>query len=258
MRPSPLPGLMAAAARNQARGFADIGLFEVGAEYFGPEPGEQRDVAAAIRVGATAPKDWTGSRRAVDLYDAKADAEAVLAAIGAPVDRLMTFRDAPDYFHPGRSAMLKLGPKNPLAAFGELHPKVLEGMDVKGPAVAVTVFLENLPAARAKGTTRRALAISNLQAVERDFAFVVDTSVEAGQIIKAAQGAEKVLIDAVEVFDVFEGRHAAEQLGDGKKSVAISIRLQPKTETLTDAQIEDVGTKIVANVAKVTGAVLRG
>ena len=111
MRPSLLPGLLAAAARNQARGYADVSLFEIGAEYFGGEPEDQREIAAAIRVGSTAPRDWSGARRPVDLYDAKADAEAALAAIGAPVERLMTFRDAPEWFHPGRSAVLKLGPQ---------------------------------------------------------------------------------------------------------------------------------------------------
>ena len=133
-----------------------------------------------IRVGATAGREWTGARRPIDLYDAKADAEAVLAAAGAPVGRLMTFRDAPDWYHPGRSAMLKLGPKNPLCAFGELHPKVVEAMDVKGPVVAMELFLENIPFPKAKGSTRPALVASDFQAVERDFAFVVDAEVEAG------------------------------------------------------------------------------
>ena len=258
MRPSALPGLLAAAARNQAQGAQDLGLFEIGAGYSGGEPGEQATTACAVRVGATGPRHWTGSRRAVDMMDAKADAEAVLAALGAPVDRLMVMRDAPEWFHPGRSAALKLGPKNTLAVFGELHPKVLKGMDVKGPAVGVTVFLENLPAARSKGTTRPALAVSNLQPVERDFAFVVDHTTEAAAIQKAAQGADKKLIEHVDVFDVFDGKKAAEQLGEGKKSVAISVRMQPKGETLTDAQIEEIGAKIVASVGKATGAVLRG
>ncbi|MGB0507001.1 MAG: phenylalanine--tRNA ligase subunit beta [Pikeienuella sp.] len=258
MRPSMLPGLLAAAARNQAQGFADLGLFEVGSEYYGSEPGDQRDVAAAIRVGATAPRDWSGVRRPVDLYDAKADVEAALTAIGAPVDRLMTFRDAPEWFHPGRSAMLKLGPKNPLAAFGELHPKVLDAMGVKGPAVAIEVYLENVPFPKAKGATRPALNASKFQAVERDFAFVVDADVEAEKILKAAKGAEKKLIEAASVFDVFSGAKAEAQMGEGKKSVAITIRLQPKGGTLTDEEIEAVAAKVVANVGKATGGALRG
>ncbi|MGD1925039.1 MAG: phenylalanine--tRNA ligase subunit beta, partial [Paracoccaceae bacterium] len=192
------------------------------------------------------------------LYDAKADAEAVLAALGAPVAKLMTAREAPDWFHPGRSAALKLGPKNTLAVFGELHPKVLKAMDIRGSAVAVSVMLENLPQAKAKGTTRPALQLSNLQAVERDFAFVVDAGVEAQQIVRAAMGGDKKLISGVEVFDIFDGGKASEQLGAGKKSVAIAVRLQPVNETLTDAEIEAVAEKIVASVAKATGAELRG
>ena len=258
MRPSPLPGLLAAAARNQARGFGEIGLFEVGAEYFGPEPGDQRDVAAILRVGATAPRDWTGSRRAVDLYDAKADAEAVLNAIGAPADRLQTVREAPEFFHPGRSALLKLGPKMTLAAFGELHPKTLEALDVKGPAVAAVVYLENAPFPKAKAKTRAALDISDFQAVERDFAFVVDEGVEAEAILRAVRSSDKALIDGATVFDVFAGEKAEAQMGAGKKSVAVSVRLQPKSGTLTDEEIEAVAAKIVASVGKATGAALRG
>ena len=258
MRPSALPGLLAAAARNQAQGTMDLGLFEVGAGYAGGEPGEQATTADAVRVGSTTARHWAGSRRPVDLQDAKADAEAVLAALGAPVSKLMVMRDAPEWFHPGRSAALKLGPKNTLAVFGELHPKVIKAMDLRGPAIAISVNLENLPAAKSKGTTRPALEISNLQAVERDFAFVVDDTVEAAQIIRAAQGGDKKLISAVEVFDIFEGKKAAEQLGEGKKSVAIAVRLQPTSDTLTDAEIEAVGVKIVASVAKATGAELRG
>ena len=258
MRPSALPGLLAAAARNQAQGIGDVGLFEIGAGYHGGEPGQQVTTAVALRVGGTTARHWSGSRAPVGAMQAKADAEAVLTALGAPVDRLMVMRDAPEWFHPGRSAHLKLGPKNPLAIFGELHPKVLQAMDVKGPAVAVTVFLENLPGAKAKGTARPALTVSNFQAVERDFAFVVDAQIEAAQIMRAAMGAEKKLIDRVEIFDVFEGKKAAEQLGEGKKSVAISVRLQPTDATMTDAEIEAIGQKIVAKVSAATGATLRG
>ena len=257
MRPSALPGLLAAAARNQAQGAGDVALFEVGAGYTGGEPGEQVTTASAVRVGATTPRHWSGSRRPVDLQDAKADAEAVLGVLGAPVGKLMIAREAPDWFHPGRSAVLKLGPKNTLAAFGELHPKVLRELDVRGPAVAVTVFLENLPAPKAKGTTRPALEVSNFQAVERDFAFVVEERVEAAAITRAAEGADKKLIDRVDVFDVFSGKRAAEQLGAGMKSVAISVRLQPTEATLTETEIDAVAERIVASVSKATGARLR-
>ncbi len=257
MRPSALPGVLAAAARNQAQGADGIGLFEVGAGYAGPQPGEQQTAASAVRLGTTAPRHWSGARRPVDLWDARADAEAVLAALGAPVGKLMIARDAPGWFHPGRSAVLKLGPKLVLAEFGELHPRVLQAMDAKGPGVAVTVYLDRLPASRAKGTARPALDSSNFQAVERDFAFVVDERVEADAILRAARGADKALIDSVEVFDVFAGRRAAEQLGEGRKSVAISVRLQPREATLTEAEIEAVGSRILDAVAKATGAELR-
>jgi len=257
MRPSLLPGLLAAAARNQARGFADLGLFEVGPAFHGGEPGEQSLQASALRVGATSARDWAGTRRPFSLYDAKADAEATLAALGVPTGKLMLSREAPDWFHPGRSGVLKLGPKNILAVFGELHPKALQAMDVKGPAVAMTLFLENLPPRKAKSAARPALEVSDFQAVERDFAFVVDQRVEAEAILRAARGADKQLIDRVSVFDVFEGGRAAEQLGAGRKSVAIAVRLQPTAGTLTEAEIETVAARLIDAVNKATGGELR-
>ncbi|MBY8974346.1 phenylalanine--tRNA ligase subunit beta [Rhodobacteraceae bacterium NNCM2] len=258
MRPSLLPGLLAAAARNQARGFADLGLFEVGPVFEGAEPGEQALQATVLRVGASAPKHWSGGARPSDLYDAKADAEAALASAGVATDKLMMTRDAPAWFHPGRSGALKLGPKNTLAVFGELHPKVLAAMDIKGPAVAATVYLENAPFPKAKSRTRPALNISDYQAVDRDFAFVVEAKVEAESILRAARAADKKLIEGARVFDVFDGAKAAEQLGEGMKSVAITLRLQPTTGTLTDAEIEALSAKVVGAVEKATGGKLRG
>jgi phenylalanyl-tRNA synthetase beta chain len=257
MRPSLLPGLLSAAARNQARGFADLGLFEVGPAFHGGEAGEQALQASAIRVGATGPRHWAGTRRPVDLHDAEADAEAVLAALGAPVDKLTVAREAPDWFHPGRSAALKLGPKLTLAVFGELHPKVLRAMDLKGPAVAVTLFPEAIPPKKAKSAARPALSVSDFQAVERDFAFVVDERVEAGAVLRAARDADKTLIERAAVFDVFSGARAAEQFGEGRKSIAISVRLQPSQGTLTEAEIEAVTARVVAAVGKATGGSLR-
>ena len=252
MRPDLLPGLLAAAARNQARGFGDLALFEIGQVFDGGEPEEERLVATGLLVGQTGPRNVHGDRRAVDLYDAKADATAVLAALGAP-SKLMHLRTAPAWYHPGRSAQLSLGPKNPLGSFGEVHPKVLAAMGVKGPAVAFSVSLAAIPAKKARGTTRGALQVSDLQAVERDFAFVVDADVEADKIVRAAQGSDKALITAVTVFDAFEGG----SLAAGKKSVAIAVRLEPSDATLTDAQIEAVSAKVVAAVSKATGAELR-
>ena len=256
MRPSPLPGLLAAAARNQAQGAGAVNLFEVGAGYSGGEPGEQETTACALRVGQS-PRHWSAPRIPADLYAAKADAEAVLSALGVPVDKLMIAREAPPAFHPGRSGTLKLGPKTVLAHFGELHPKVLAGMDVKGPAAAAMVFLEALPQPKKRGTARPALDIPRFQAVERDFAFVVAADVEAEAILRAARSAEKKLIESALVFDVFDGPKAAAQLGEGMKSVAIAVRLQPTGATLTDAEIEAVGTRVVESVIKSTGATLR-
>ena len=257
LRPTPIAGLLAAAARNQARGFLDLGIFEIGAEFFGPEPGEQREVAAGLLLGATAPREWSGARRPVDAFDAKGLAEAALAALGAPVASLQIAREAPDWLHPGRSGALKLGPKTTLAVFGELHPRILEAYGLRGPAMAFSVNLEALPAAPNKTRARPPIEISDLQAVDRDFAFVVESQVEAAVLLRAARGADKALIVEARIFDVFEGPKAEAQLGAGRKSVALTIRLQPKAQTFTDAEIEAVSEKVSKAVAKATGATLR-
>ncbi|MGF1550963.1 MAG: phenylalanine--tRNA ligase subunit beta [Paracoccaceae bacterium] len=257
MRPSLLPGLAAAARRNQARGFGEIALFEVGPAFHGPEPGEQATHAACLRVGHTAPRDWSGARRAVDAFDAKADAMAALAAIGVDTGRLQIAREAPAWFHPGRSGALKLGPKATLAVFGELHPRTLEAMDLKGPAVAASVFVEAAPFPKRRATGRAALDVSDLQAVERDFAFVVPERTEAETALRAARAADRKLIESARVFDVFEGRRAAESLGAGLKSLALVVRLQPRAATLTEAEIEAVSAEVVAAVERATGGTLR-
>ncbi|MCB1372664.1 MAG: phenylalanine--tRNA ligase subunit beta [Rhodobacteraceae bacterium] len=256
LRPELLPGLLRAAARNQARGFADLALFEVGQSFAGGEPGEQARIAAGIRVGATAPRDAHGSRRPVDLHDARADTEAVLAAIGAPA-RTTLRRGAPAWFHPGRSGVITLGPKTVLAAFGELHPRVLGTLDLRGPAVAFAIQLEALPFPKTRSATRPPLVASDFQAVERDFAFVLDAEVEAGEVVKAARSADKALIDGVSVFDVFSGPRAEAQFGAGRKSLAIAVRLQPAEATLTDREIEAVSARIIAAVEAATGGSLR-
>ena len=255
LRPDLLPGLLAAAARNQARGFTDLALFECGPVFSGGEPGDQALRLTGLLVGANAPRDPYGSRRPVDLYDAKADAEAVLDAIGAPV-KFQIDRKLDGWWHPGRSGNIQLGP-NRLASFGEVHPKILREMDVKGPAVAFTIHIPNIPLPKTKVPTRAALDASSLQPVERDFAFVVDKNVEAITLVNAAAGADKALIESVRVFDQFTGDKAEAQMGAGKKSVAITARLQPRDKTLTDAEIEAVAAKIVEKVAKATGGALR-
>lgn len=257
MRPDLLPGLLQAAARNQTRGFMDMALFEVGPAFGGGEPEDQTVHVTGLLVGQSGPRDPHGARRALDVYDAKADMEAVLSAIGAPA-KAQIFRDTPDWFHPGRSGRVGLGPKKTIAVFGELHPRVLEQFNVKGPALAFTVLPAEVPLKRKAATTRPALVLNDLQAVERDFAFVVDAGVEALTLINAATGADKALIESVTVFDEFSGEKAEAQMGEGKKSLALSVRLQPRDKTLTEKDIEAVSAKIVAKVAKATGGVLRG
>lgn len=256
LRPDLLPGLLRAAARNQARGFLDLALFELGPVFHGGEPGEQGVQATALLIGAVAGRDPHGSRRMADVYDAKADATAVLAAVGAP-SRVQITRKVADWWHPGRSGSVNLGP-NILATYGEVHPKILAAMDVKGPAVALTIHIEAVPLPKIKMTTRPALTISDLQAVERDFAFVVDAGVEALTLVNAATGADKALIAGVKVFDQFTGDRAEAQMGAGKKSLAITVRLQPMEQTLTEAEIEGVSARIIEKVTKATGGVLRG
>ncbi len=253
MRPALLPGLLQAAARNQARGFSDLALFEVGAAFHGGEPGEQHLLLSGLLVGRTGPKDVHGAARAVDVYDAKADAEAVLSALGAP-DRAQIFRDTASWWHPGRSGRIALGPKKTLAVFGEVHPKVLKAMDVKGPAVGFTIWPAEIPAPRNASANRGALDISDLQAVERDFAFVLDSNVESLNVVNAARGADKALIEDVRVFDEFVGG----SLGEGKKSLAITVRIQPRDKTMTDEEIDAVGRAVVEKVGKATGGTLRG
>ncbi|MGP6087297.1 phenylalanine--tRNA ligase subunit beta [Antarctobacter jejuensis] len=252
MRPSLLPGLLQAAARNQARGFADLALFEVGAVFDGGEPGEQHVQVAGILVGRTGPKDVHGASRPVDVFDAKADAESVLAALNAPA-KMQILRGGEGWWHPGRHGRFCLGPKKVLGVFGELHPKVLDALDVKGPAVGFVLWPGEVPMPRKSGATRPALKLNDLQVVERDFAFVVDADVEALNVVNAAAGADKALIEDVRVFDEFIGG----SLGEGKKSLAITVRLQPIDKTLKEKDIEAVAAKIVEKVSKATGGTLR-
>ncbi|MEP4197163.1 MAG: phenylalanine--tRNA ligase subunit beta [Aliishimia sp.] len=253
MRPALLPGLLQAAARNQARGFMDMALFEVGPAFHGGEPNEQHDLVSGLLIGRTGPKDVHGASRLVDVFDVKADAEAVLAAMGAPA-KVQIMRGAREWWHPGRHGMICLGPKKVLGVFGELHPKVLDAMDIKGPAMAFTLWPGEIPMPRKSGASRGAMKVSDLQAVERDFAFVVDADVASLDLVNAAAGADKALIKGVRVFDEFIGG----SVGEGKKSLAITIRLEPSDATLTDKDIEAVSEKVIAKVSKATGGALRG
>jgi phenylalanyl-tRNA synthetase beta chain len=255
MRPSILPGLIAAAKRNMDRGQMDLALFEVGPQYASVAPDGQALVAAGIRRGATGARHWRERPRSVDAYDAKADALAALSAAGVETAPLMVMDGAPAWYHPGRSGTLRLGPKTVLAVFGELHPRAIQKMDIKGPVVGFEIYLDRIPAGRAKAgvRTKPALKLSELQAVERDFAFIVDAGVQAEALLKAVRGSDKALIAKASVFDVFAGAGIPE----GKKSLAITVRLEPSQQTLTDAEIEAVAKKIVAAAEKACGATLR-
>ncbi len=250
MRPSLIPNLVAAAGRNVKRGFADLCLSEVGHAYAGDRPGDETLRAAGIRRGSAVSRNWQGDARAVDAFDAKADALAVLEASGAAVASLQIVAGAPAWFHPGRSGTIQMGPQNRLAYFGEVHPRVLAAMDVKGPLVAFEVVLNSVPVPKSRSATRAALNASDLMPVSRDFAFVVDDGVEADKLIKAAKAADKVLISDAAIFDVFK-------LEGGRKSYAVEVTLQPKDKTFTDEDIEAVSQKIIAAVQKATGGTLR-
>ncbi|HLG48327.1 MAG TPA: phenylalanine--tRNA ligase subunit beta [Reyranella sp.] len=253
MRPSILPNLIDAASRNEARGLKDPALFEVGPQYKDATPAGQRVVAAGLRTNMAVPRNWAGPARTVDAFDAKADALAVLAAIGTP-DNLASHAGAPDWYHPGRSGVLKLGDRV-MAYFGELHPELAAQADLKGPVAAFEVFLDAPPLPKARASKARPkLILSAFQPLERDFAFIVDAGVEADKLVRAARNADKALVTTARVFDVYAGKGVPE----GKKSLAIAVTLQPLERTLTDAEIEAVCNKIVAAVAKATGATLRG
>ncbi|MEQ8308279.1 MAG: phenylalanine--tRNA ligase subunit beta [Hoeflea sp.] len=259
MRPSLLPGLITAAQRNADRGYGDVALFEVSGTYENDKPDGQRRVAGGIRRGTAgltgSGRHWDGAAKPVGVFDAKADAIAALEACGAPVDRLSFDRGAPDWYHPGRSGLIKLGPKTVLGHFGEFHPKTLDALDVTGPLAGFEVFIDAVPEPKRKATrTKPVLDLSTFQAVRRDFAFVVDTEVPAATLERAAQGADKQLITGVNVFDLFEGP----SLGEGKKSLALEITIQPRDRTLTEEDLDRLMKSVIANVEKSSGGVLRG
>jgi phenylalanyl-tRNA synthetase beta chain len=258
MRPSLLPGLISEVQANSDRGFANLALFEVGQVFKGDRPEDQFTAASGVRHGFASSKGigrhWSGSATA-DAFDAKADAFAVLSAAGAPMQALQIVPGGPDWLHPGRSGTIQIGPQNVLGYFGELHPRALDVLRADGPLIGFEVILDRIPDAKRKPTRAKpVLELSPFQPVSRDFAFIVDRSVKAGDIVRAAQGVDKKLITDVTVFDVYEGKG----IDDGKKSIAIAVTMQPREKTLTDQEIEAVAAKIVAEVTKKTGGVLRG
>ncbi|MCJ2053608.1 phenylalanine--tRNA ligase subunit beta [Methylobacterium sp. J-070] len=259
MRPSLLPGLLRAAQRNADHGFPDVALFEVGQCFASDEPEGQTVRAAAVRRGSAtlsgAGRHWDGASETVDAFDAKADALALLGSLGVPTGGLQVTAGGPSWLHPGRSGTLRFGPKTEIGWFGEVHPRTLQALDLKGSLVAFEIVLDALPLPKHKPTKAKpALVLSEFQPLSRDFAFVVGRDVPAGDIVKAAQGAERKLVTGVDVFDLYEGPGIPE----GSKSVAVAVRLQPVERTLTDAEIEAVSAKIVAEVSRRTGATLRG
>ncbi len=260
MRPSLLPNLIDAAGRNIARGLDDFGLFEVGPSYADDTPEGQATVAGGIRRGQTGPRNWLRPPRTVDAYDAKADALAVIAAVGGPAERASVAADAPGWYHPGRSGSLRLGPKTVLAHFGELHPGILSRMDSEGPMVGFEIYIDAIPMPKAKTSKARpVLETSDLPAVQRDFAFVVDANVAADTVLGAVRGLSgkgpfKLNFSSVDLFDVYTGEGVAE----GQKSVALSVTIQPDDKTLTDDEIGQIADAIVAKVIAATGGTLRG
>ncbi len=258
MRPSLLPGLIAAAGRNVARGFADLAIFEVGQVYRGDRPQDQVTAASGIRRGtagvAGGGRHWSGKAAPVSVFDAKADALALLDALGLAPEKVQVGPGAPAWFHPGRSGVIRQGPKSVIGAFGELHPAVLAGLDAAGPLVAFELILDAIPAPKIRPTkTKPPLSLSDLQPVRRDFAFVFDRGVEAARVVKAAEGVDRKLVASVSVFDLFE----SEALGPGKKSLAVEVTLQPTERTLTEDEIEAVSRRVIAEVTKATGGMLR-
>jgi phenylalanyl-tRNA synthetase beta chain len=255
MRPSLLPALITAAQRNRDRGFADGALFELGQAYRGAKPEDQFVAAAGVRFGRSAlsgsGRHWSGEAPAADAFAAKADAVAVLAALGVSQANISVTREATRWFHPGRAGALKLGPKTLLGLFGEFHPDILAKLRADAPIAGFELYLDEVPVAR-KGA--KPLEASDLQPVRRDFAFLVDSETAAGDVVRAAAGADRALISDVGVFDVFAGQGVPA----GKKSLAIEVTLQPKEKTLTDAEIEAVAARIVEAVKTATGGELRG
>jgi len=257
MRPSLLPGLLAAAQANADRGIGDVALFEVGQVFKGDRPEDQFTAASGVRRGMASARGigrhWTGSA-AADVFDAKADALAVLAAAGAPMQALQIVPGGAPWLHPGRSGTIQMGPQNVLGHFGEMHPRALEALHVDGPLMAFEVILERIPAAKQRPTRAKPLLdLSAFQPVSRDFAFIVDRAVKASDIVRAAQGVDKKLITDVSVFDVYQGKG----IDEAKKSIAIAVTMQPREKTMTDEEIDAVGAKIVAEVARKTGGTLR-
>ncbi len=254
MRPSLIPNLLDVAARNIDRGFDDLALFELGPVYHGRKPEDQAQHFTAILVGKKRPDRWHGESRDVDVFDAKALAEAMLGDMAVPTANLMLLGDAPDCYHPGRFGYLSLGPKNKLGCFGELHPAVLASFGITQRVMVVDLFLDQIPLPKSKGTNRAKLDRPELQSLRKDMAFILAKDVPAGDVVRAAKAADKQLITEVAIFDVFTGG----ALDVDEKSLAIRLTLQPQDKSLTDEDIAALLDKVAEKVGASTGGRLRG
>jgi phenylalanyl-tRNA synthetase beta chain len=252
MRPSALPNLLLAARDNSAKSIQGHSLFEVGPVFHGLKPAEQETVAAGVRWGTT-PRHWAEAVRPWDVFDAKAAALAVLAACGLDSGSVQVTRDAPAWYHPGRSLAVRLG-KTIIAVAGELHPRVVQDLDLPRPVIAFEVFLDRLPTPKAKSTARPPFRPSAFQPVERDFAFLVDATTPADDVLRAVRSADKILIENASVFDIYSGKGVPE----GKTSLALSVRIAPQERTLTEADLSELSARIVTAVQVKTGGSLRG
>jgi phenylalanyl-tRNA synthetase beta chain len=258
MRPSLLPGLLGAYARNANRSYTDLALFEVGQIFLADTVQGQHTYASGIRTGtatlAGSGRHWSGKADNVDVFDAKGDMAAVLGAIGFDMAKIQLVDQGADWAHPGRSGRIQLGPKNIIGWFGEIHPSILAHIDMSGPVVAFEIDLDALPSPKRKNSRAKpALNVSGLMPLKRDFAFIVDRDMPAAKLLKAAGSANKNLISNISLFDVFEGKNVSED----KKSMAIEVTLQPRDKTLTEDEIEAVSNAIISSVRKATGGELR-
>jgi phenylalanyl-tRNA synthetase beta chain len=250
LRPTPLATLALAAKRNAARGYSDVALFEIGPAFALDAPDGQKLVAAGLRGGATQ-RNWLKPQRPVDVWDAKGDLWTLLMALGMPLESLQVTAEAPSFLHPGRSGLVRQGPKSEIGFFGEIHPRLLLALDLPAPMVMFELNLDAIP--DPKRRRKAAADLPAFQPIRRDFAFLVDATVSADSVIRAARGAERSLITNVSLFDIYTG----DKLPEGKTSLAIEVTFQPRERTLTDAEIEAASQKVIAAVAKATGATLR-
>ena len=257
MRPSIIPGLLMAAAKNQHRGAFDLRLFEIGSSFNGDQPNEEFLEASGVMIGNFLRKNSYEDMRFSDFFDIKSHVMQVLDRLNLQIDRMTFKRTAPKHYHPQRSAQIFLGPKILVGEIGEIHPTVIQNFDLKGPVHAFSIFPENIPIQASKSTGKKSLKTFDLPSATRDFSFIIDQEIEVSQLISLVYSVDKILIHEVFLFDIFDGVKANEQFGSGKKSIAFSVKFQPLIETLKDAEIEALSKKIIKVIEDKTGGNLR-